>query len=326
MARYKSNNTGVLLVGHGSRDAKAMRAFERLAEQFKAQLPAPHPVAHGYLEFASPILTQAVQSLKKQGCETIYALPVMLFAAGHVKNDVPSALRQASQTHKVTIHMGRELGFDYRLLKLSCQRIEDALAQSKKHVAKDKTLLMVVGRGSSDPDANANIGKVARLLLENTGLGWVETAYSGVTFPLTKPALMRARQFGFARIILFPYFLFTGILIERIYQHAQEVAQTWTEGEIINASYLDAHPLVTETLLDRLKECKNGTGLMNCHLCKYRVPLPSFEQEVGEPQVGHHHHVEGLLDGHHHAHHHHARSTYPHHDHPLGPLSLKNSS
>ena len=71
----------------------------------------------------------------------------------------------------------------------------------------------MVGRGASDPDANSNVAKVTRMLWEGFGFGWAETAYSGVTFPLVEPALEKAARLGFRRIVVFPYFLFTGILV-----------------------------------------------------------------------------------------------------------------
>ena len=91
-------------------------------------------------------------------------------------------------------------------------------------VSRHDTLLMVVGRGASDPDANSNVAKMMRMLWEGMGFGWGETAYSGVTFPLVAPALDKAARLGFRRIIVFPYFLFTGVLVKRIYAAADEAA------------------------------------------------------------------------------------------------------
>ena len=80
-----------------------------------------------------------------------------------------------------------------------------------------ETLLVVVGRGTSDPDANSNVAKVTRMLWEGMGFGWAEMGYSGVTFPLVGPALEHAAKLGYRRIVVFPYFLFTGVLVKRIY-------------------------------------------------------------------------------------------------------------
>ena len=61
-------------------------------------------------------------------------------------------------------------------------RIQEALDRADSDVPFSETLLVVVGRGSSDPDANSNVAKVTRMLVEGFGFGWGETVYSGVTF------------------------------------------------------------------------------------------------------------------------------------------------
>ena len=158
------------------------------------------------------------------------------------------------------------------------------------------TLLVVVGRGSSDPDANSNVSKVTRMLVEGFGFGWGETLYSGVTFPLVEPGLRHAVKLGFRRIVVFPYFLFSGVLVSRIRQHSQRVAADHPEIEFVQAGYLGDHPLVLDTFRERVEEVIRGDTQMNCSLCKYRAQVLGFEREVGAPQRSHHHHVEGLVE------------------------------
>jgi sirohydrochlorin cobaltochelatase len=200
------------------------------------------------------------------------------------------------------------------------------------------------------------------MLVEGFGFGWGETVYSGVTFPLVEPGLRHAVKLGFRRIVVFPYFLFSGVLVSRIRQHTQLVAADHPELEFVDASYLGDHPLVLNTFLERVQEVVRGETQMNCSLCKYRAQVLGFETEVGAPQQSHHHHVEGLVEactlcelectgacqpdgipiplGHHshdhahghshdhahdnsHAHDHgHTHAPYPHADHPLGPRTL----
>src|SRR3546814_16167227 len=115
----------------------------------------------------------------------------------------------------MTIDYGRELAIDPKLLKAAAARIEEAPAAAGGDVPRHETLLVVVGRGASDPDANSNIAKVMRLLWEGFGFGWGETCYSGVTFPLVEPGLEHAARPGYKRLVVFPYFLFTVILVQR---------------------------------------------------------------------------------------------------------------
>jgi len=317
----------LMLCGHGSRDQGAVDEFKALAHKMTHRLP-DWTVDYGYLEFARPIIRDGLDRLREGGASTILALPGMLFAAGHAKNDIPSVLNTYASANGVDIRYGRELGIDPKMVRAAGDRIRQALRAGgwQDGMPLHDTMLVVVGRGASDPDANSNVAKVMRLLWEGLGFGWGETAYSGVTFPLVGPALEHATRLGYRRIVVFPYFLFTGILVRRIYDQTDAVASRHGDIEFIKAPYLGAHDLVVETFVDRLDEVMVGTNNMNCQMCKYREQVLGFEAEVGLPQESHHHHVEGVgTDGdaahtHHHGHdhrhdHHHGHSHDHGHDH-----------
>ena len=324
---------GVMLCGHGSRDMGAVNEFAVLAAHLKKRLPQ-YPVEFGYLEFATPIIRTGLDALKAQGVTRVLAVPGMLFAAGHAKNDIPSVLNTYAKANDLKIEYGKDLGIDPKMLRAAADRIQQTLDANSK-VPLHETMLVVVGRGASDPDANSNVSKVTRLLWEGFGFGWAETAYSGVTFPLVAPALEHGARLGYKRIIVFPYFLFTGILVDRIYQSTDEVAAAHPEIQFIKAAYLNDHPSVVDTFVERIEQILTGDISMNCQMCKYRTQVLGFEAEVGAAQESHHHHVEGLSamqDGpfklagplHTHDHnHHHTHAVYPHADHPLGPRTLK---
>ena len=170
-----------------------------------------------------------------------------------------------------------------------------------------------------------------------------------------EPGLRHVVKLGFRRIVVFPYFLFSGVLVSRIRLHSERVAADHPAVEFVHAPYLGDHPLVIDTFHERVEEVVRGDTQMNCSLCKYRAQVLGFETEVGDPQRSHHHHVEGLIESctlcelectgacqpdgvplplgrgsdhshahdHDHAHgHNHAHTRYPHADHPLGPRSL----
>jgi sirohydrochlorin cobaltochelatase len=357
---------GVLVCGHGSRNRLAVEEFASLAEQLRRTL-APMPVSYGYLEFARPILRDGLEELRAMGVRHVLAVPAMLFAAGHAKNDIPSVLNTWAAESGLRVDYGRELGVDRKMIEAAGGRIRDALAAAdaaavaagRAPVPPHDTLLVVVGRGSSDPDANSNVAKVTRMLVEGFGFGWGETLYSGVTFPLVEPGLRQVVRLGYRRVVVFPYFLFSGVLVSRIVQHSRLVAADHPEVEFLEASYLGDHPSVLATFRERVADVLRGDTDMNCSLCKYRAQVLGFEQEVGAPQHSHHHHVEGLVESctlcerectgacqpdgvplplggpshghgdhdhdhqHDHAHGHHGHAPYPHADHPLGPRTLR---
>ena len=291
---------GVMVCGHGSRNVNAMTEFAQVAEGLRGRFgPAddPWPVEHGYLEFADPVISHGLDRLRDQGCTQVLAVPGMLFAAGHAKNDIPSVLNTYQAQHPgVTITYGRELGLDLKMLRAASARIEEAL-EGLADVPRHETLLMVVGRGASDPDANSNVSKLMRMLWEGMGFGWGEVCYSGVTFPLVEPGLEHAARLGYRRIVVFPYFLFTGVLVKRIRAFTDEVAGRHPDIEFVHAPYLGAHDMVLSTFQDRVEECLTGANAMNCQMCKYREQVLGFEDQVGLPQESHHHHVEGIGGG-----------------------------
>ena len=300
------SETAVLLCGHGSRDPEAITEFELAAAALRPRLPQ-FDFATGYLEFTRPTIRDGLALLAARGAQRILAVPGMLFAASHVKNDLPWEMNSfVADNPGIDVRLARDLGIDAKLLQAAAARI--AAATSDISIPRAETLLLVVGRGTNDPDANSNISKLARMLWEGMGLGWAEVAFSGVAHPRVDAALARSAGLGFRRIIVFPYFLFTGVLVKRIYAHTDAVASRFPQIEFAKALYLRDHERVLETFRERVAELENAQPAMNCQLCKYRTQIIGYEHDVGAPQAGHHHHVRGIgIERDHHHHHSHHR-------------------
>ena len=332
------SDIGIVLCGHGSRDSQAVKEFINVVDKIKARIP-DIPVVFGFLEFNRPIISEALDQLRNMGIRRIIALPAMLFAAGHTKNDIPAVLNKYSAESGIPIQYGRELGLNSLMIGAAGARLRETI-DSNPIFPLSQTLLVVAGRGSSDPDANSNVCKITRMLVEGFGFGWGETVFSGVTFPLVDPGLRHALKLGFKRVILLPYFLFSGVLVSRVRVHSLRVSNDNPEVQFLYASYLSDQDLVIDTFMERIQEVLSGENFMNCALCKYRSNLLGFESEVGYEQKSHHDHVEGCLDiqpdfgdegknkkknfsenkTHEHSHEH---FPYPHAQHPLGPVTLR---
>ncbi len=199
--------TAVMICGHGSRSVAAVNEFNMLAHHLRRRLP-DYDVDSGFLEFARPMIRDGLDALRDRDAERILCLPGMLFAAGHVKNDLPAEINAFAAEHpSIEIKYGRELAVDTRLLRAASARIEEAERDAGPGVERRDTLLMVVGRGTNDPDANSNVSKVARMLWEGMGFGWTEVSYSGVAYPLVDAGLEHAVRLGYRtdhRLSVFP--------------------------------------------------------------------------------------------------------------------------
>ena len=183
---------GVMICGHGSRDEAACDEFRRVVDRIAERLPE-WPVAMGYLEFARPIIRDGLDALRARGVDRVLAVPGMLFAAGHVKNDVPSVLNAYAAEHGHPDRDGprpRHRPQAARRPRATGSRPRWQRAESD--VGLDETCLVVIGRGTSDSDANGNVAKVARMLWEGMGFAHAEIGYSGVAHPRTEVALERA--------------------------------------------------------------------------------------------------------------------------------------
>ena len=287
---------GIVIAGHGSRDPDAVREFETLVKLVQQRAP-DQVIHHGYLEFSSPTISEAIEQNIAAGMTQIAVVPGVLLAARHAKNDMPSELlAMASKYPKIDFHFGAPLNLHPQLLQLAQERIIEAESTSQQTVRRDDTCLVLVGRGTTDPDANGEVSKLARMLEEGMGFGGVYVCYSGTAKPLVADGLRAAAMLGFARIIVLPFFLFDGVLVKRIYAAADDLREREPALEVLSASYFGAHPYVADVMIERAREAVEGRATMNCTLCKYRVQIVGFETQVGEPQQAHHMQVSGLLE------------------------------
>jgi sirohydrochlorin cobaltochelatase len=223
----------------------------------------------------------------------------MLLAAGHAKDDIPATLVREKMHHpEIGFEYGRALGIWPELLSLMDERISAAVAEDEK----EETAVLVVGRGSSDPDANSDLWKISRLFYEGRRYPLVEAAYVGMTPPDVPTGLDRLKRLGARRIAVFSYFLFAGVLEERIRRQSEEFAAANPEIVVSYAGYFGPHERVADLVSERYREAVKGDIRMNCDVCVHRVALPGFEDKVGAPATPHYHPDE---PGHSHSHHYH---------------------
>jgi sirohydrochlorin cobaltochelatase len=290
----------LLVVGHGSRDPRGAKEFHELVALVRERYPAL-VVEGGFIELSRPPISECVERLVGGGARGIAAVPLMLLAAGHAKDDIPATLVREKVSHPdLGFRYGRALGIRPELLDLMNERISAVIPEEER----EETAILVVGRGSSDPDANSDLAKVARLFYEGRPYPIVETAYVSMTPPNVAEGLERCRRLGARRIAVFSYFLFTGVLEERIRHGSEEFAAANPEVAVSYAGYFGPHEKVVNLLMERYWEAVRGDIRMNCDVCVHRVALPGFEEKVGAPATPHYHPDEPEHI-HAHGHHHH---------------------
>jgi len=270
-------STGLLIVGHGSRDSNANVEFEALVATYRSARP-DLTVVHGYIELAQPTLTAALRELAHQVDDAVI-LALFLFAAGHVKNDIPLALAQIrNECPRTRFVMARPLGVHPSLVDLACARAQPELEGAREEM---KIAVIVIGRGSSDPDANADFCKVVRLFGEGRNLGWVLPSFIGITRPLFEETVELVARTRPERIVIVPYFLFGGRLIVKLSQQVAGVRSRYPSINIRQAAYLGSDPGLFSLMDDRVNETLAGSRPVPCDTCQYRVPVSGVSDKVG---------------------------------------------
>ncbi|HWY92258.1 MAG TPA: precorrin-8X methylmutase [Chthoniobacterales bacterium] len=284
----------IVIAGHGSRDPEGVIEFENLVRLVRARASGRR-VTHGFLEFARPTISEAVRENIASGSERIAIVPGLLLAATHAKNDIPTEVRALQQAFpNIKLHYGSALHLHPLILRLFREKIIESEARSERLVRRSDSCLVIVGRGTTDPDANSEVSKLGRILEEGLGFGGSFICYSGTARPLIAEGLERAVRLGFQRIIVAPFFLFTGILVKRIYAAVDELASRRPETEFLKCDYLGTHDFLADAFLERAEEAFTGKSVASCSLCKYRVSIVGYEKDVGAPQRGHHSLESGL--------------------------------
>jgi sirohydrochlorin cobaltochelatase len=286
----------LLIVGHGTVDAAGVGEFTAFIDRMRTKLaPDGIDVEGGFIELSAPAVTEAWQRLVELGHRRMAAVPLVLVAAGHAKGDIPAALqREVLRAPGTSFAFGRPLGPHPILLDLLAERIA-AVAPA------EDTAVVLVGRGSTDPDANAEVCKVARLLQETRGFAFVETAFVSLATPNVADGLRRAKLLGARRVVVAPYFLFDGVLPQRVVAQSVAFGQSNPDLDVRVAGYLGDCAGLADLVVERYRETLRGDIRMNCDTCAYRVLLPGFEDKLGAPQTPHHH-PDDPAHGHGHGH------------------------
>jgi sirohydrochlorin cobaltochelatase len=108
---------GMILFGHGARDARWKKPFTRLAAKLAAARGDAGPVSLAFLELMTPDLPTAVAEQVAAGCASITVVPVFFGQGGHVRRDLPEIVARCQAAHPgVQMHCAGAVGEDDAVL------------------------------------------------------------------------------------------------------------------------------------------------------------------------------------------------------------------
>ncbi|MDQ6961025.1 MAG: sirohydrochlorin chelatase [Mariprofundaceae bacterium] len=275
----------ILLVGHGSRAPHGNIEIETFADEWRKRRPDDR-IDVCFIEFSDVTLDAGMDQAAKDS-ERVLIVPLILGAAAHVKMEIPHHVADARKRHpQVEFLLCKHLGAVDKVLDALKTTLKKAMLDLDAPDAKN-TGVLLLARGSSDRVANGEIAKMARWLFEVSDHEMVDLAFTGITYPKVETVVQRQVACGMKQIVVLPYYLFTGVLIERIVRQVERLEGQYPDVAFSLGNYIGFDDAIYSLLDERVANAK-GVGMdkpqmLECDGCKYR----EFAEEHG---IGHHHH------------------------------------
>lgn len=237
---------GVIYVSHGSRIQAArdeavefINSVKRLVDMDRQEIC--------FLELAEPDIAKGVENLLDQGATEISVVPVLLLSAGHYYNDIPKELDEINEKYPhIEFSYGEPLGVQPRITNILNERIEETNVQPKNDAK-----LLVVGRGSYNPQTQVDITSIGEALSQTTKFNHVEVCYLAACKPSFEDALKASLDAGHSQVFIAPYLWFTGVLERHI---EKQIAHTAIDREVVLCHHLGSHPVMQQALKERVYE------------------------------------------------------------------------
>lgn len=225
-----------------------MGDFLGLVELVAERMP-DRPVRPSFLEFARPSIEEGLAGLVAQGVGEVVVAPLLLFAADHVRRDIPAAVAKAAARRLgLRVRQVDHFGCHPRVVELSKRRYGEALI-GRPAVSPGESLLLLVGRGSRDRRATEEMLRFADLRRQASEVGVVETCFTAMERPLLAEMLPQVGKRAVRRIVVQPHLLFSGYLSRQVCSAVEQARASWPAINWVVTEPLGADPLLAEAVV-----------------------------------------------------------------------------
>ena len=129
--RPSPDQTGLILLAHGSRDALWRQPIEAVHQLVQAMRP-DLPCVCAYLDACAPDLPAATQTLIAQGVKHLIVLPLFLGTGKHAREDIPRLLDELRRQHPgCRFDLQTAAGENPRVTSLLAQLAIEAAAETE---------------------------------------------------------------------------------------------------------------------------------------------------------------------------------------------------
>jgi len=313
----------ILVVGHGSREESGNVEIRDFVTQWRARCPTLR-IELCFIEFAPPEMNAALLDVARTA-RRVLVVPLILNAAGHVKMEIPEAVEQARiACPHAEILLAPHLTACDPILAILKRRLRKAM-NALDMPDPTTTGVVVLGRGASDRGANGEMAKMARWLLEEGDHELVDLAFTGITWPRLEKVVQRHALLGMRQIVVLPYYLYTGTLMQRIHRQVEHLRGQYPQLRFFCGEHFGFEKEIFELMDQRVADLRAGVpdSRLPCDGCTYREL--AHDQGHGHSHAHTHEHAPAHAHAHEHPHphphphehgHEHAHGHAHAHDHP----------
>ncbi|WP_256242424.1 sirohydrochlorin chelatase [Bacillus sp. V3B] len=242
----------ILYICHGSRVSEASEQAVSFIHQVMKKVDSPIQEI-GFLELSEPTIAESFERCVKKGATKIIAIPILLLTAAHAKEDIPEELTKLQLDFPyVEVKFGKPIGVNEKMVDL----LLEVIAETSIPLKDDATVLLV-GRGSSDPDVKRDLTIIGNLLEKRSVIKRVEVCFLTAAEPSFQEGLEWVKQSGSGQVFVIPYLFFTGILMKKIEKSLEEISEDHVT-EFILCPYLGYHPIIEEIIHEQIIELHNS--------------------------------------------------------------------
>lgn len=237
----------LLFICHGTRLTKGRVEAEEFVRLCMAQVEVPIKEIC-FLELAEPSIAQGFETCIRKGATSISVIPVFLLSANHIKIDIPKELHHLqSKFPGVDVNYGRALGVHDAISHLLWKKITKSRVNLREN-----TQILLVGRGSTDPDVKRDLEAIAFNVQNHYGIPNIQACFLTGSEPSFEEALWISSA-SYEQVVVVPYLLFSGLLINGM-KHTITRYQQQTTQNVTLCDTLGYHPILKDVLLTRIHD------------------------------------------------------------------------
>ena len=244
----------ICLVGHGSREQEGMQDFLSLWQKLKER-DFCRITKYGFLELGQPTVAEGVSACLRDGIQNIIILPGFLLPGEHTQKDIPDALSKIVQSHpEICFHFAKPLGTSTEVMKVCQEHIEEAEKNLPQSIPRAQSLLLNILHGSHDAHLNSQVEKNFHGLGKKLNFAKTVTHFAGTSQHSLEDMLGKSITKNFNRVLLFPFFLFTGVWVKRVYALADTFQSQYPNIECLKVSCLKHHEGIVDALIHQAQK------------------------------------------------------------------------